>query len=377
MTPRRLLILVNDAAFFVSHRLVLAVAAQKAGYDVHVATGTGAASATITAAGLQHHVLPMSRSGSNPVAELRALAAIAALYRRLRPDIVHLVTIKPVLYGGLLARQLGVPRVVAAISGFGFVFLSRGWRASVRRSLVISLYRRALRHPRIAMIFQNPQDRADMLRHVGLNAANTVLINGSGVDLRLFGTPSRDAAVPVVVMAARLLVDKGVREYLEAATRLRARGVRARFQLAGTTDPGNPASMSDAEIAKCRESGVVEVLGHVHDIATLFSKADVVVLPSYREGLPKVLAEAAAAAAAVVTTDVPGCRDAIIPGVTGLLVPAGEAAALADAIALLVTDRPRCARMGAAGRELAEQRFSLDHVIVEHLRVYDSLFASA
>ena len=377
MRPRRLLILVNDAAFFVSHRLVLAVEAQRAGYDVHVATGPGAASATITAAGLQHHVLPISRSGSNPVTELRALAAIAALYRRLRPDIVHLVTIKPVLYGGLLARQMRVPRVVAAISGFGFVFLSRGWRASVRRRLVIALYRRALRHRRIAMIFQNPQDRADMLRHVGLDAANTVLIAGSGVDVRLFGPPTRDPAVPVVVMAARLLVDKGVREFLEAAMRLQKRGINARFQLAGTTDPGNPASMSDAEIARCRESGVVEVLGHVGDIPALFSKADVVVLPSYREGLPKVLAEAAAAGAAVVTTDVPGCRDATVPGVTGLLVPSGDAAALADAIASLVIDRARCARMGEAGRELAQQRFSLDHVIAEHLRVYESLFVSA
>ncbi len=373
----RLLFLVNDAAFFVSHRLTLAIAAQHAGYEVHVATNAGAASDRIRAAGLSHHVLPLSRSGANPIAELRAVLAIGNLFRQLQPDLVHLVTIKPVLYGGVLARLLRVPRVVAAIPGFGFVFLSEGWRATLRRRVVIALYRTALRHHRIRMIFQNPADRADMLRYAGLDSRNTVLIPGSGVDLAQFGAPVRGSRVPNVVMAARLLGDKGVREFVAAATALRRRGVEAAFHLAGATDPGNPATVTDAELTEWQQTGAVTLHGHTTDIPGLFRSADVVVLPSYREGLPKVLIEAGAASAAVVTTDVPGCRDAIRANVTGLLVPPRDAVALAEAIESLVTDPARCAAMGAAGRSLAEERFAIERIVAHHLDVYASLFSDA
>lgn len=377
MTPRRLLYLVNDAAFFVSHRLTLAMAARDAGYDVHVASDAGVAVQQIRAAGLVHHVIPLSRSGTNPIAEFRTAAAIHMLYRQLRPALVHLVTIKPILYGGALARLNGVPRIVAAISGFGFVFLSTGLRAALRRRVVIGLYRIALRHRRLTMIFQNPQDRLDMLRHVGLPDDHTVLIPGSGVDLALFREPVRDAETPLVVMASRLLRDKGVHEFITAAMLLRARGIRARLVLAGSIDAGNPASVAAADLGTWRANGAVELLGQCDDIPALFSRADIVVLPSYREGLPKVLAEAAAASCAVVTTEVPGCRDAIIPEVTGLLVPAGDSDALAAAIERLVLDRTFCAQLGNAGRVLARQRFSLDAVITAHLQVYEHLFTAA
>ena len=238
------------------------------------------------------------------------------------------------------------------------------------------MYRVALRHRHSTMIFQNPQDRADMLQHVGLPGDNTVLIPGSGVDLGAFPPAARGGPVPVVVMASRLLADKGVREYVAACTTLRNRGVAARFLLAGTTDPANPTTVTDAEVATWRAAGVIEVLGQRGDIPALFASADLVVLPSYREGLPKVLAEAAAAGCAVVTTDVPGCRDAIIPDRSGLLVPPADAGALADAIGTLVMDRERCARLGAAGRALARERFSLDAVIAQHLDVYAALFAA-
>lgn len=377
MRPLRLLFVVNDAAFFVSHRLSLAVAAQRSGYEVHVATNAGSASEQIRGAGITHHPIPLSRSGSHPIAELRAVFAIAALYRQIAPDLVHLVTIKPVLYGGVLARLLGVPRVVAAIPGFGFVFLSQGWKATLRRRVVIGLYRAALRHRRLTMIFQNPQDRADMLRYVALDSRNAVLIPGSGVDITQFGPPVRTSGPPNVVMASRLLRDKGTREFVAAATALKARGVRAAFHLAGATDPGNPATISDDELAAWLGSGTVEVHGHTSDIPGLFRTANVVVLPSYREGLPKVLIEAAAASSAVVTTDVPGCRDAIVPDVSGLLVPPRDAAALADAIESLVSDPARCAAMGAAGRSLAVERFAIERIVAQHLDVYASLMADA
>lgn len=377
MTRPRVLFLVNDPAFFVSHRLALAVAARAEGYDVHVATGAGAAIAAIESAGFVHTALPLSRSGASPVTELRAILAIRRLFQRTRPDLVHLVTIKPVLYGGIVARVAGVPRVVAAISGFGFVFLSTGWRASTRRWLVVRAYRIALRHRRVTMIFQNPQDRAEMLRHVGLPDTNTVLIPGSGVDIQAFATPARHRDAPVVVMASRLLIDKGVREYVAAATLLRERGYTAQFILAGAPDPDNPTSISHAELDEWRRSGAVELIGVCTDVPKLFARTDIVVLPSYREGLPKVLAEAAAAGCAVVTTDVPGCRDAIVPDESGLLVPVGNAERLADAIAVLLADPELRAQMGAAGRELARERFSLDAIVAQHVRVYAELLRDA
>jgi glycosyltransferase involved in cell wall biosynthesis len=172
------------------------------------------------------------------------------------------------------------------------------------------------------------------------------------------------------VLAARLLVDKGVREFVEAARVLRRRGHDLRIVLAGELDPDNPACIPAAEIEAWREEGDVEVIGHVADIRSLFASAHVVVLPSYREGMPLVLLEAAACGRAVVTTDVPGCREAIEPGVTGLLVPARNAEALADAIAALAQDPERCAEMGRAARQLAEQAFSIQEVVARHLQIY-------
>jgi glycosyltransferase involved in cell wall biosynthesis len=372
--PPRLLYFVNDAGFFVSHRLALAIAAKTAGYDVHVATGPGPAVSNVRAAGLEHHTVPLSRSGVHPLAELRLLTSIYHLFRAVRPDLVHLVTIKPVIYGGVLARITRVPRVVAAISGLGFVFLSSGPGARLRRLIVVRLYRIALRHPRLTMIFQNPQDRAEMLQQTGLTDADAVIVAGSGVDLSRFHTPHRAPSRPVVVMAARLLLDKGVREYVAAATHIRHSHPHVRFLLAGNEDPGNPTSITAAQLRVWHSEGNVELLGQCDDIPALFRQADIVVLPSYREGLPKVLAEAAAAQCAVVTTDVPGCRDAIIPGVTGLLVAPGDTDSLVTALEHLLSDADLRARMGAAGRDLAVRRFSLPSIVAQQLDVYEALF---
>ena len=370
MQSRRLLLLLNDAAFFVSHRLPVALAAQAAGYDVHVATAPGTGVSKIVDSGLTHHAIPVSRSGTSVLGELHTVVRVWQLFKCLNPDIVHCVTIKPVLYGGLVARLTGVPTLVAAVSGMGFVFLEEGIVARARRALVRVLYRLSLRHGRATIIFQNPDDQRQLLELIGPDAARAVLIRGSGVDLAQYPSVARIAGSrPTVVMASRLLTDKGVREYVAAARTLRAAGSNAIFRLAGTVDP-NPASITVAEVEHWRAEGVVEVLGFQKDVASLFADSDIVVLPSYREGMPKVLLEAAACGRAVVTTDVPGCRDAIEPDVTGILVPARDAKALAAAIATLVGDPAMCRRMGAAGRALAERSFTIESVIASHLRVY-------
>lgn len=373
---RRLLFVVNNPAFFMSHRLPVAQAAQRAGYDVHVATMDGPAVADIVALGMTHHVIPMTRSGKRPLQELGTLLALLRLFRRLRPRVVHLVTIKPVLYGGIAARLARVPGMVAAISGLGFVFLSNTLKMRLVRSVVARLYRLALGHPNSRVIFQNASDR-DLLKSLGaVRDEQVVLIRGAGVDLDQCQALPEPAAPPVVAtMVARLLRDKGVWEFVEAARLLRARGVPVTMRLVGGVDAGNPTSATPAEVEAWQREGCVEALGERSDVPQLYAASHIAVLPSYREGLPKSLIEAAACGRAVVTTDVPGCRDAIDPDRTGLLVPVRDPQALADAIARLVDDAALRQSMGAAGRALAEREFNIERVARIHVELYDTLSA--
>jgi len=371
---RRLMFVVNNPAFFMSHRVPVALAAQQAGYDVHVATMDGPAVADIQALGMTHHAIPMTRSGKHPLQELGTLLALVRLFRRVRPDVVHLVTIKPVLYGGIAARIARVPGMVAAISGLGFVFLSNSLKMRLVRAVVARLYRVALGHPNSRVIFQNANDR-DLLKSLGaVRDEQVVMIRGAGVDLDAYRASPEPPAPPVVVtMVARLLRDKGVREFVEAAAMLRARGVPVTMQLVGGLDAGNPASATQDEVDAWQRDGAVHALGERSDIAELYAASHIAVLPSYREGLPKSLIEAAACGRAVVTTDVPGCRDAIEPGQTGLLVPVRDAQSLADAIARLAEDAALRQRMGAAGRALAESEFDIKRVARVHVELYDAL----
>ena len=373
---RCLLFVVNNPAFFMSHRVPVALAAQTAGYDVHVATMDGPAVADIQALGMTHHAIPMTRSGKRPLQELGTLLALVRLFRRLRPDVVHLVTIKPVLYGGIAARLARVPGMVAAISGLGFVFLSNSLKMRLVRAVVARLYRIALGHPNSRVIFQNANDR-DLLKSLGaVRDEQVVIIRGAGVDLDAFRPTPEPPAPPVVVtMVARLLRDKGVQEFVQAARLLRERGVPVTMQLVGGLDAGNPASATQADVDAWQQDGCVQALGERSDVAALYAAAHIAVLPSYREGLPKSLIEAAACGRAVVTTDVPGCRDAIEPNVTGLLVPVRDAAALADAIARLAEDASLRQAMGAAGRALAEREFDINQVARIHVALYDALSA--
>ena len=368
-----LLFVVNIPEFFLSHRLPLAIGARNAGFIVHIATGPGSACQEITELGFEHHLLPISRSGRNPLAELRTLWGLYRLMRKIRPDLVHLVTIKPVLYGGLMARLSGVPAMVAAISGLGTVFVDRDRTRSWMRHCVEWLYRLALGHPNAKVIFQNPDDRAALIGMGAVRKDRTTLIRGSGVSLAAYPMQPEPEGVPVVTFAARLLEDKGVREFVAAARELKIRGVSARFWLAGSLDTGNLTSVSEDVLSQWSKEGVVEVLGYQSDIPNLFANSNIVVLPSYREGLPKALIEAAACGRAVVTSDVPGCRDAIEPETTGLLVPVRDALGLADAIQSLIEDPDRRKQMGASGRALAEREFAIEKVVDAHLPIYHEL----
>lgn len=367
---RRLLFVVNNPAFFLSHRLPLALGAQQAGFEVHVATMAGASVPEILAQDMVHHVIPMSRSGKNPIEELQSVYAIWKLLRQVRPDVMHAVTIKPVLYGGIAARLAGVPAYIAAISGLGFVFSKRNPRFDFLRWAATMLYRLALGHPNSRVIFQNANDRDVLQEAKVVRPEQVVLIRGSGVDLHDFRPAPEPEGPPIAIMAARLLRDKGVVEFMEAARLTADHASGLRWLLVGSPDPGNPASISEAEFDRWRQEGLVECLGERSDIAALYQRSHIAVLPSYREGLPKSLVEAAACGLAVVTTDVPGCRDAIEPGISGLLVPAHDAKALADAVVRLASDPVLRRQMGVAGRQLAEQEFDINKIVQKHVNLY-------
>ncbi len=372
----RLLFVVNCPAFFVSHRLPIARAAQGDGFDVHVASALGDAVGVIKSHGIQHHPLRLSRSGMNALQEARTFLDITRLLRRLRPDIVHLVTLKPVLYGGIAARIAGVPAVVAAISGLGHVFTAGDLRTRIVRSLVTLAYHLALSRKNVRVIFQNPSDRDLLVQTGAVTHDRIVMMKGSGVDLHEYRHVREPDGLPVVTFAARLLKPKGVCEFVAAAECLRASGVEARFLLVGDPDGGNIASVPESQIERWRSEGVVEVLGHRSDIADIFATSNLVVLPSYYgEGLPKVLIEAAACGRAVVTTDMPGCRDAVEAGETGILVPPRDVPALARAIGELLVDRSFRQRLGAAARTLAEREYGLERVVAKHLDVYRRLIS--
>jgi len=366
---RKLLIVVNVDWFFLSHRLPIAQAARDASYDVHVATSLTLAPAEIEQHGFTLHGLDIDRRSASVWQALKLLMGLRQLMVELAPDVVHLVTIKPVLLGGLAARMARVPRVIAAISGLGFVFTARGLRASARRVVVSTLYRLALVHPGVHVVFQNADDQALLQRYAGIRNDQVVRIRGSGVDLGAWSVRPMPEGAPLILMPSRLLLDKGVVEFVEAARRLR--GYRhARFVLVGDIDAGNPTSLSHQQIQGWVAEGIVEWWGHRRDMAEVLAQAHMVVLPSYREGLPKALIEAAACGRAVVTTDVPGCRDAIDPDRTGLLVEVRNPEALAQAIRILLDDPYRLRTMGEAGRRWAEQVFDLREVVSRHLAMY-------
>lgn len=369
----RLLFFITNPAFLLSHRLPVALAARDAGYEVHVASMGGPAVAQIEALGLAHHVLPLSRTSMRPWTEARSLWAIWRLFRRLRPGLVHAVTLKSVLYGGIAARLAGVPAYVAAISGLGYVFIRGSGVRGVLKRLALVLYRLALGHPNSRVIFQNTADRDVLERAGAVRPGQAVLVRGSGVDLDRFAPRPWPAGPVTVAMASRLLHDKGVREFVEAARMSAARGDGLRWRLAGSLDPDNPASVTAGELEAWRAEGAIEYVGECADVAGFYAQAHIVTLPSYREGLPKSLIEAAACGRPVVTTDVPGCRDAIESGVSGVLVPPRDARALADAVAALARDEALRVRMGAAGRALAERDFGLDRIVRAHLDVYRAL----
>ena len=369
----RLLFLVNSSSYFLSHRLGIAIEAKKQGYEVHIASPEDGCEDTFKIKGLMHHKLPISRTSINIFSEIKAFLNIYFLIKKINPDLLHLITIKPVIYGGIISRLIQIKGVVSAVPGLGYVYISKGIRAAILRFFINYFYKVSFSKKSLKIIFQNKDDMNKLRLAVGFDPIKSVIIKGSGVDLDEFKSTPLPEGRPVISMISRLQEDKGVKEFARAAQMIKERKIEADFWLIGDTDSSYPSPILIEDLQEWENKGFLSVLGYRKDINILIGNSNIIVLPSYREGLPKVLLEAAACGRPVITTDVPGCRAAIEEGKTGLLVPPRDSLSLADKIEYLLRNKELLKKMGNAGRKLAEENFSLDKVVSAHLKIYSSL----
>jgi len=370
MLDPTLLFVVNDAGFFLSHRRPLAEGARRAGFRVHIATHPSEASEAIADLGFDFHPVCMSRKGTSLGEQGKTIADLIALYTKIRPDIVHHVTSKPIVYGGMAARLASVPAVVHAISGLGHLFVSPDLRARVLRAAVVRAYRLAMRHPNCAVIVQNDDDRLAL--GLASSDARVVTIEGSGVDRNAFAPKPLPEGAPIVMLASRMLWDKGVGDFVQAARILRAQGSHVRFVLVGPVDDGNPSAISPATLSAWTREGTVEWWGMQNDMPAVLAQASIVCLPSRREGMPKVLLEACAIGRPIIATDVPGCRHVARDQAFARLVPSSNAPALARAIACIAHDNDQLQRM-AHSAVVASSRFDESLVVARTLETYQTL----
>ena len=376
---KNILILVNSLSFFISHRLEIAYAAKDKGYEVKVGYGElgNTNTAILSEKGIDCFHVPLERKSINPFKEMWSLFSIWRIFYRLKPDIVHLITIKAYLYGGIAARLARVPCVVSAIAGLGILFNQKKWRNFLFQKLLYPLFYLAFNHPNQRVIVQNLEDKKKLINWVGLDKKKILLFPGSGVNLSMFTNLSELNVVMTVCFASRLLRHKGVFDFVSAARIIKKRGIKAKFLLAGNLDLSNPTSLTHQDLNNIIKEKVVEVLGYQKDIPTLYARSHIVCLPSfYGEGLPKALIEAAAASRAVVTTDAPGCRDALTPNKTGLLVPVKNPEKLADALQWLIEHPKERVAMGKEGRKLAEKEFPIEKIVQNHLDIYQDLLVN-
>lgn len=371
---QKLLYVVNIPRFFLSHRLPLALAARDAGFDVHVASSDAdrASARLIGEYGLPFHPLKLTQHGLNPLAELRAVYSLFTLYRKLEPQLLHHVSIKPVIYGGIAAKLSGCQNVVQAMSGLGYIFADQSAKAKLLDRLSRPAFKLALAGGKTRVILQNPDDRQVFVGRRLVDQNKTRVIRGSGVDEDIFQPSHEDRTKPpVVLFAGRLLWRKGIGDFVEAARRLRG---KARFRVVGYEEATSPLNVSSAQLASWQAAGLIEWLGARNDMPAVYRKSNIVCLPStYGEGVPKVLIEAASCGRACVTTDTAGCREIVRHGVNGLLVPANDNDALAQALRRLIENPAERAEMGAAGRQIVLDEFTLRQVIGETLALYHEM----
>ncbi len=362
----KIILFANTDWYLYNFRLPLAETLRARGNEVIFISPRGEYAPKLTELGFRWLEFPFSRRGMNPLAELGAIFRLWSLYQREKPDLVHHFTIKCVLYGSTAAHLARIPRIINAITGLGYAFSEEN---RLLGTLARLLYRFLLKNTQV--IFQNPDDLETFTQAKLLRPEQAHLIRSSGLDLTRFTPqPETKNQPPLVILPARLLRDKGVLEFVAAARLLKQRGTSVRMALVGDPDPHNPSSVSLQEIQGWVAEGIVDAWGWQERMSDAYAASHIVCLPSYREGVPRTLLEAAASGRAIVTTDAPGCREVVQHGVNGLLVPPRDPKALADAIQTLLENPVLRQQMARRGREIVEREFSSELVIEKTLKAY-------
>ncbi|MBU2572086.1 MAG: glycosyltransferase family 4 protein [Gammaproteobacteria bacterium] len=369
----RLLYFVTEDWYFCSHRLNLALAAQCQGFEIHVLTRVSRHGDIILSKGFNLIPLDIERGSTQPVRELKTIFQVWRHYVRIKPDIVHHIALKPAIYGGFVSLFIPKLKTVSLIAGLGSIFSSNSLKARLLKPFVKWVLRFLFNSNMNRIVVQNTEDRGFLIDQLKVNAENVVLIKGSGVDIKLFQpTPEPDGQV-IVALVSRLLWNKGIGEYVEAIRILKQRGLIFNAVLVGEPDDENIASVDRSQLEAWQQLGLIEWLVFQENVAAFWQTAHIAVLPSYREGLPKSLLEAAACGRPIVTTDTSGCKEVVQNGLNGFLVKVGDSVELADALEKLILNADLRQKMGRAGRKLVEQEFSDQKIIAKTLAVYQEL----
>lgn len=372
---KKLVYIVNVDWFFISHRLPLALHAVKEGWDVYLLTKDTGRKEELERQGIKVYDVPFGRTSVNPVEELKCVMMSRHLLKKIKPDVIHNVTWKGCLWGGIAAKMTGNRHVVNALSGLGSVFINKG----LVNRIIGYLTKVAFKNDYAAFIFQNPDD-VSWFKSLGYATDNRIhIIKGSGIDLKSYAYKE---ALPKnklkVLFPARMLRDKGLCELIEAFKILRPKyEEKIELILAGSCSDANKTSVSEKELKGMTVEGYITWIGNQIDMYPVYVESDIVALPSYREGLPKALIEACAVGRPIVTTDVPGCRECVEEGVNGYMVPLKSTEELAEAIAKLVEDPAARKRFGEASRQKAEREFSIENVIEKTFGIYEQVMTKA
>ena len=372
----KILFLVTQDFSFWSRRLFLARKLRDLGVEVWVMTCAEGFAEALRQEGFKIVPWNVSRRSMNPLREAYAFLQVVRAYRTIAPDLVHHFALKPIIYGGLAARHCGEISTVNSVVGLGHAFTNESTHMRIVRRFLLLLLRLALKRNDSKVIFQNPDNLQEIIQAGTVRRDQCILIRGSGVNAEQFFPQPEPGGVPVVVLASRMLWEKGIREFVQAAELLRGKGITARFVLVGDPDDANVSSIPVSQLRAWADAGAIEWRGHRDDMPAVFAEANLVCLPSYGEGVPRSLIEAAACGRAIVASDVPGCREVVRHGENGLLVPARDSRTLANALATLIEDSALRAKMGARGRVIFLREFSEEIVLEQTLTVYRDLLGS-
>jgi len=368
----RILYVVTEDWYFLSHRLPMARAAKDAGYEIHIATRLNSGKSAIEAEGFTPHALSWQRGSLSPTHSIAGVSELRKLLRELDPGILHNISLKPVLLGSIASLGLSSIAVVNSVTGLGTLFVGNHRKSELTRPLVIAALKALLKRPNARTIVQNPDDKRFVL-DLGVPEASVDIIPGSGVDTAHF-TPLPDPPAPITAAyVGRMLEDKGVITLIQAYSLATSRGLKLLLLLAGDTDRENPGSLAPEQLREFASAFGINWLGHVADIREVWAKAHIAVLASRREGLPKSLLEAAACGRPMIATDTPGCREIAIRDETALTFPVDDASALADALTRMAGDADMRNRFGKNSRKLVEEKFSAEIVGKEIVALYQSL----